>query len=285
MTTASHDPALDEPLRLAGRQFELPALLRILRRRGFGPEAIFFESARSAPASPGLIDSLRFEAAPRRAIVRLNTGLLGPDGPLPSYFRRFAEELADPRPFLAFLRFFDHVLAQTAFHVGHPADGLARGSPLGTAYQTIAGARSPARLHALVRALVPELPLEVFSAGLHRAEPSDAARLGAARLDGSALMGSRQLTRESGFVARLHAETERDERGRSWVEVVRDRCTRRLPPLLRRGARAVSLRLCFGSYAGRARLGGSRLGLEPVAGAEAGGWELEVLRVSARGRA
>src|SRR5215831_4673958 len=84
----------------AARRFELPALLRVLRRQGYAAEDIWFESTRGAPASPGVIDSLRFEGSPRRAIVRLSVGLLGVDGPLPSYFRRFAEELADPRPFL-----------------------------------------------------------------------------------------------------------------------------------------------------------------------------------------
>jgi hypothetical protein len=273
----------DQPLTDAARRFELPALLRVLRRRGFGPEAVFFESSRAAPASPGLIDSLRFEEAPRRVVVRLNAGLLGPDGPLPGYFRRFAEELADPRPFLAFLRFFDHVLAGNLSYLAHPADGVAHRSLLPGAYQTIAGARSPARLHALARAIVPELPLEVFPASLGRRQPNPAARLGSARLDGTALVGFSQLTRAAGFVVRWHAESEVDEHGRSWSDVVRERCERRLVPLLRRGARPIELRLRFASYAGRAALvRRGELGREPL-GDGPGGWEIAVLRIGPRG--
>jgi hypothetical protein len=283
MTTHAAATSLDRPLADAARRFELPALLRVLRRRGFGPEAVFFESARGAPASPGLVDSVRFDEAPRRVVVRLNAGLLAPDGPLPGYFRRFTEELSDPRPLLAFLRFFDHVVADNLAYVAHPADGVARGSLLPAAYQTIAGARSPARLHALARAIVPELPLEVFAAALSRREPNAAACLGQARLDGTALIGSSRVTQAAGFVVRWHAESEADERGRAWADVVRQRCERRLVPLLRRGARPVELRLRFAGYAGRAEIHPrGQLGREPLGESGAAGWEVAVLRVSAR---
>src|SRR5262245_63443808 len=198
----------------AARRFELSALLRVLRNQGYAPEDIWFESARGAPASPGMIDSLRFDGSPRRAIVRLSVGLLGVDGPLPSYFRRFAEELADPRPFLAFVRFFDHAVAANLAYVAHPADGVAHGSPLARAYQIIGGARSPARIHALVRAIVPELAVEVFPATLSQREANPAARLGEARLDGTALVGWSRHTAVAGMVARLHAEVEHDDLGR-----------------------------------------------------------------------
>jgi hypothetical protein len=282
--TAAAPTSLDQPLADAARRFELPALLRLLRRRGFGPEAVFFESVRGAPASPGMVDSLRFHDAPRRVTVRLNAGLLAPDGPLPGYFGRFAEEVSDPRPLLAFLRFFDHVVSGNLSYVAHPADGVARGSLLPRAYQTIAGARSPARLHALARAIVPELPLEVFAAVLRRRDPNGAARLGAARLDGTALVGFSQVTSAAGFVVRWHAESETDERGRAWVDVVRARCERHLVPLLSKGARPVELRLRFASYAGRAEIDRrGHLGREPLGDSGPSGWEIAVLRAGARG--
>ena len=270
----------------AARRFELPALLRVLDSHGYAPEDIWFESARGAPASPGMIDSLRFEDAPRRAIVRLSVGLLGTDGPLPSYFRRFSEELADPRPYLAFVRFFDHVVAANLAYVAYPADGVAHGSPLARAYQILGGARSPARIHALMRAIVPELALEVFPATLGQREANPAARLGEARLDGTALVGWSRRTEVAGFVARLHAEVEHDDRGAPWADVVRERCERVLAPLVRRGARTVEIRLRIGSYAGRAQLAPrAQLGVEPVTGGDAQTWEIAVLRISGRGAA
>jgi hypothetical protein len=278
------DGVLDEAaLAAAARRFEVPALLRVLRRHGYATEDIWFESARGAPVSQGVIDSLRFERSPRRVVVRLTTGLLGSDGPLPSYFRRFAEDLADPRPYLAFVRFFDHVVAANLGHVAYPADGVAHGSPLARAYQIIGGARSPARVHALIRAIVPELALEVFPAVLTGREPSDAARLGAARLDGTAVVGWSQRTAVAGLVARLHAEVGCDDMGRPWANIVRERCERVLAPLVRQGARTVEIRLRIASYAGRARLASrSQLGVEPVTSGDLRQWEVVVVRLAGR---
>lgn len=268
----------------AARRFELPALLRVLRQAGYGAEDIWFESVRGAPGSPGVIDSLRFERSPRRVVVRLTTGLLGVDGPLPSYFRRFSEEVGDPRPYLAFMRFFDHVVAANQSYVAHPADGVAHGSPLARAYQVIAGARSPARLHAVIRAIVPELELEVVPARLAHREAHPAARLGEARLDGTALVGWSRHVAIAGLVARLSAEVEHDDRGRRWADVVRERCERVLVPLVRRGPRTIEIRVRFASYAGRAQLARRpQLGVEPVTSGDARGWEVAVLRIAGHG--
>jgi hypothetical protein len=258
----------------AAHRFELPALLRVLRRRGYGPDAVCFESIRGDITTPGLVAAVRFEG--RRAIVRLNTGLLAPGGPLPSYFRRFADDAEDPRPLLGFLRFFDHGLAQSRGHVAYPRDGAARGSPLGRAYQLMAGAGTPPRLHALFRALVPELAVEVTAAALDRAEATPGARLGSAGLDGTAVLGRRYRTRREGLLVRLHADQERDERGRPWADVVRDRSRRAAGPLAR-SRRPVEVRLRVASYGGAARLAAaSKLGAEPLGGAEAP-WEVTVL--------
>jgi len=272
----------------AARRFELPALLRVLGRRGYGPEAIVFEGIRGDVEAPGLIDSLRFEDAPRRVVVRLNTGLLAPDGPLPSYFHRFAATAADPRPFLAFIRFFDHTLAGSRSYVAHPSDGVARGSPLGRAYQLMAGAGAPPRLHALFRALVPELPVEVAAATFTRAEPTGGTRMGSAGLDGTAILGPVHTTRTRGLVVRLHAEDERYDRTRTWSAVIRERC-RRAAALLARSRRPVEVRLRIASYGGAARLCAmAQLGVEPLGAgpADAGGgspWEIAVLSTAPGG--
>jgi hypothetical protein len=267
------EPTAEQRIAGAARQFELPALLRVLRRRGYGPEAVQFEGIRGDVAAPGLVDSLHFEA--RRVVVRLNVGLLAPGGPLPSYFRRFLEDAEDPRPLLAFLRFFEHVLARSRSHVAFPRDGAARGSPLGRAYQLMAGAATPARLHALFRALVPELAVEVEVAALDRSLATAGARLGSAGLDGTAILGPRYRTRGEGLLVRLHTEHERDDAGRPWADVVRER-SRRADGLLARSRRPIEVRLRVATYRGAARLAARQLGAEPLGGAAAP-WELTVL--------
>ena len=84
----------------AARRFELPGLLRVLRRHGYAPEDIWFESTRGAPASPGMIVGslfvlrMRSAAAPhsmsrdvhgvgvdrRRETVRVGIGSLSAGG-------------------------------------------------------------------------------------------------------------------------------------------------------------------------------------------------------------
>jgi hypothetical protein len=72
----------------------------------------------------------------------------------------------------------------------------------------------------------------------------------------------------------------RDDRGRPWVDVVRERCERMLAPLVRRGGRTVEIRLRVASYGGRARLGRRpQLGVEPVTTGDAQTWEVVVLRI------
>jgi len=278
-----YEPTAEMRIAAAARRFELPALLRVLRRRGYGPESIVFEGIRGGVHAPGLIDSLRFEEAPRRVMVRLNVGLLASGGPLPSYFQRFAETASDPRPFLAFIRFFDHALARNRSHVAHPSEGFARGSSLGRAYQLMAGAGAPPRLHALFRTLVPELAVEVGAATFTREAPTGGARVGAAGLDGTAILGPVHTTRARGLLVRLHSEDERFDRTRAWSEVIRERC-RRAAPLLARSRRPIEVRLRVASYGGAARLGGlAQLGVEPLGRAASGGdgaqWEIAVLSI------
>jgi len=137
-----------------------------------------------------------------------------------------------------------------------------------------------------VRAIVPELLLEVFPATLTRREPNDAARLGSARLDGTAVVGWSQRTAVAGLVARLHADDERNDRGRPWREVVHERCTRVFAPLVRQGGRTVEIRLRIASYGGRARLAArAQLGVEPITGGDARTWEVPVMRIAGRGSA
>jgi predicted component of type VI protein secretion system len=283
---AAHGQLDQAALIAAARRFTVPALLRVLRHHGYAAEDIWFESVRGAPRAPGVIDGVRFDPAANRVIVRLTTGLLGADGPLPSYFQQFTDGLGDPRPFLAFVRFFDHVVATNHAYVAHPADGVARGSPLARAYQVIAGVRSPARLHAVLRALIPELALDIMPAVLAHRAANPPARLGTARLDGTALVGPSHLHTQHGWVARLHAEATANARGHSWADIVRERCARVLPALVRGAPQLIEIRLRIAQHTGRARLGRTHaLGRMPVTSGEPQAWEISVLRLGGQGTA
>jgi hypothetical protein len=267
-------------LAAAASRFELAALLRVLLARGYAWETISFEGVRSMTGSPGLVHSLRFDGnTPRRAVVRLNLGLLGPNGALPSYFQRFAAEQSDPRPFLAFIRFFDDVLLHNHAWLTCPAEGIAAGAALETAYRVTAGFTSAPRLHWLFRSVVPELPVEVRPRNFVGEHPDDGARVGPGRLDGTAVMGPAYKVVRPGFLVRLFAEEETDERGRSWEEVLTRRFRERIAPALARCRKPLEVRLRFESYHTGARLAATaQVGNRRIRTRDPETWEVVIAR-------
>jgi hypothetical protein len=292
--TAENTPAAPEPeptapdratrradearLAKAAPRFELAALLRLLFARGYAWETLSFEGTRTLAERPGLVAGLRFDGtAPRRAIVRLNLGLLGPNGTLPSYFQRFVGELADPRPFLAFIRFFDDLLLRDRAWLTCPREGAAAGAALEAAYRAAAGFRSAPRLHWLFRAVVPELPVEVRAEVFRGERPGDGARFGPARLDGSAVMGPAYPVVARGFVVRLSAEDELDEAGRPWEEVLARRYRERIAPVLVRMNAPVQVRVAFERYRTGAALGpAAQMGTRRIRTKDAEAWEVVI---------
>jgi hypothetical protein len=272
------DNAGEARLIAAAPRFELAALLRLLLARGYAWETISFEGVRTLTDTPGLVHALRFDGtAPRRAVVRLNLGLLGPNGTLPSYFQRFVSELADPRPYLAFIRFFDDLLLRDRAWLTCPREGAAAGAALQVAYRATAGFASAPRLHWLFRAVVPELPVEVRPRTFTGDQPGDGARFGPARLDGSAVMGPAYQVVDQGFVVRLHAEDERDEAGHVWEEVLARRYQERIAPVLVRLRAPVQVRVCFERYRTGAALGhAAQMGSRRIRTKDAEAWEVVI---------
>lgn len=265
-------------LAAAAPRFELAALLRLLLARGYAWETISFEGGRALTSTPGLVHALRFDGtAPRRAVVRLNLGLLGPNGTLPSYFQRFVGQLADPRPFLNFIRFFDDLLLRDRAWLTCPREGAAAGAALQGAYRATAGFRSAPRLHWLFRAVVPELPVEVRARTFNGERPGDGARFGPARLDGTAVMGPAYRVVDRGFVVRLFAEDELDDAGRRWEEVLERRYREQIAPVLVRMQAPLQVCVCFERYrTGAALAHTAQMGSRRIRTKTAEAWEVVI---------
>lgn len=275
---AGADGAREARVCAAAARFELSALLRLLFAMGHAWETISFEGVRTLTASPGLVHGVRFDgSAPRRAVVRLNLGLLGPNGALPSYFQRFAEQLRDPRPFLTFIRFFDDVLLRNHAWLTCPREGIAARGALQTAYRATAGFASAPRLHWLFRAVIPELPVTVTPTVFAGTHPDDGAHVGPTRLDGSAIMGPQYRVVRRGFVVRLFAEEETDDVGRSWETELTRRYHDRIAPHLRRVTTPVQVRVRFDRYHKGAELApAAQIGNRPIRTREPGAWEIVI---------
>jgi|MDSW01.1.fsa_nt_gb hypothetical protein len=254
----THEKKIRDRLVSKASDFDLLALLRALSVLGYEPDDVFFENSMGEPTSRSLVHSLRFEQSPIvRAVVGVNMGLMGPNGPLPSYFQRFAEELLDRESFDLMIQFFDHLSLKNLFASLYP-DYYSRyyddWEAVRQSYMGICGLASIDRIHWLFSQYIPELPVHVRRATFRKTSDHHVARTGITRLDGTGIVGRGYQADAHGFQVRLHAELEKDSRGRSWAKIVSQRFIEHLQPLLKVYNVEISLSLWIENHESWARL-------------------------------
>lgn len=108
-------PSLEERISERIQDFDIPALLELLARLGYGEKEIEFRSHRSAAHQGQLLHSIEFIQKPhRRVIITANLGLLTVQTPLPSFFFQQMDHL-DQDLMEDFIGFFDDVLLRERF--------------------------------------------------------------------------------------------------------------------------------------------------------------------------
>lgn len=230
--------SFQEQVARRARAFELPALLRLLRRYGYDRDEIYLESNPEASSRASLVQDVAFESGPpRRVVVVVNMGLLGSGSPLPSYFLRVIDEADDPQPFEDFIHYFDNVLLGHLLSAVMPEEDRALWGDRAVAkasYFGIIGPGSVATLTQAFRWYFPELTVRVHRRNFKQTTSAHACRTGFSRLDGSGVVGRYYQAQAEGFVAELYTEEEQMADGRSWPAEVRQRLAQRLLPLLAR---------------------------------------------------
>lgn len=226
---------LRERLITKASTFDLLALLKAVRVLGYEPDDIFFANAVDEAVTRTLVRFVRFEQSPiERVVIGVNMGMMGPNGPLPSYFQQFAENLPDREPFDLMIGFFDHLSLKNLFASLYP-DFYSRyyesWEGMRKSYLGICGMTSVDRIHWLVSQYIPELPVHVSRARFRKTSEHHVARTGVTRLDGTGIVGRGYQAESYGFQVRLHAELEKDSRGLSWAKTVTDRFHQNLKPL------------------------------------------------------
>lgn len=226
---------LRERLITKASTFDLLALLKAVRALGYEPDDIFFANAVDEAVTRTLVRYVRFEERPiERVVVGVNMGMMGPNGPLPSYFQQFAENLPDREPFDLMIGFFDHLSLKNLFASLYP-DFYSRyyesWEGMRKSYLGICGMTSVDRIHWIVSQYIPELPVHVSRARFRKTSEHHVARTGVTRLDGTGIVGRGYQAESYGFQVRLHAELEKDSRGLSWAKIVTDRFHQSLKPL------------------------------------------------------
>jgi len=103
--------------RLASR-FDPARLVEVLEGYGVHEADIIFES-NPERAGASTVDSIRFEPS-GVVVVRVNLGLLGDRGTLPSYFQMMLERGSALESFQDFVRFFDDRLVTNLLRATYP---------------------------------------------------------------------------------------------------------------------------------------------------------------------
>ncbi|MBL4850452.1 MAG: type VI secretion system baseplate subunit TssG [Planctomycetes bacterium] len=228
---------LEKDIARRAADFDPLALIRVLTEAGYEKEEILFRSNSTDASAVSLVTSIEFHSLPpRRVVVTMNLGLLGPQSPLPSYFKHLlVSGEVDEAAFLEFLHFFDHNLIREQLEASEPELStrvFANFDQTKRDYLRLMGLGSPTTLHWLFKLVFPELGVRVGQGTMNRIVPLDGIRLASSRLGGSGVMGGRARVPVRGFFVTLYCDEEHSDFGHPWVEEVRRRLdTLAFPPL------------------------------------------------------
>ncbi|MCG8471648.1 MAG: type VI secretion system baseplate subunit TssG [Desulfobacterales bacterium] len=219
-------------------QFDVISLLRLLQKMGYGPGQIRFRSHESLCSQSRLVQDISFyqERDKKEVEISLAMGLLGPQSPLPSYFRKTLEaDISAGISFSEFVGFFDHQLIRDFLCGLYPE--LARffqGASTPSLPETLQmfDLRSVSALHVLFSRVFPEAGVEVKEVSLNRRLSASPVCLGQSILGGSAVFGYQTQVPVRGRHITLHCEEEESDRRRPWPQEAKERMERLLFPKL-----------------------------------------------------
>lgn len=200
------------------REFDVIALLDLLRHAGYAPEDMVFKSHHSGASQSGLVARVEFRTDPVRQVeVTLNMGLLAADGLLPSYFQKVIDEgEIDEEAFTGFLHFFDHVLLQNFLASIYPEQNpqiYSDWERTKRSYVTLLGLRSTSTLHWIFQSVYPELAVSVDRVQIGREMTVMPAKLGSAKLGGPAALGATAQVPVAGCAATVRVDSAPDTNG------------------------------------------------------------------------
>lgn len=242
----------------AAMRFDLRPLLEVLREHGYGPENVLFEGNTEDPASPGIVEAVRFPNKPAHtAIITLNLGLLAEGSLLPGYFLEVVQSGARVAAFHDFLRYFDNRLVKNYLWGIFPEDPdgpFVDYNRLLWSYLRMLGPASSSTLAWLFQRYFPDFPVHVRRREFASSTAAHAVKMGLSKLDGTGVLGKIYPSESAGFVVELTTEYERDFYGRLWADVILRRFYERLWPLLEPFHIPLALRLRVLWHTGYAKI-------------------------------
>ena len=239
-------------------RFDLGPLLKQLERAGVAREDVTFESNPDPTSHGSLVESVAlFEAPSLRAVVRLNLGLTGPNGLVPSYFYEIAAQSRDPDLLDELLHFFDHPVLDAfvdAVYPETPTGAMRAHDKLRDASFSMLGVGSIATLEWMFALLFPELGVQARRVNVPMPTDAFALHAGTAVLDGAGVLGTVDEPRSAGFGVELFADEEDNDASRKWIDVVEERFEQVALPILRPYALTLRVALTILDHGSWARL-------------------------------
>ncbi|WP_338867169.1 hypothetical protein [Myxococcus stipitatus] len=276
MMDASHrssgsrgEPTVEERIRERAGAFDMPALVDLLAKEGYGPDDLELRSHRGTVHAPQLIHSVEFIRHPRRAVITVNLGLLSVQSPLPSFFLKAMESL-EHDAMESFLGYFDHLLLRARFAGLFPErDGsLLPGWENATAHRLrLLRPSCPSTLHWLFSQAYPEAEVRVRRATRRQRIDTKGVRLGGAALGDGTAMGGFATVPTGGMEAWLFLDESICGTGSPWATEARRRLRTRVLPHLIDTPVFLTVVLVIRDQHGHARVEDtSHLGFEPIIG-------------------
>lgn len=262
--------SLEEIIRAHLGEFDLLALLRLLKYEGFTEQDIWFSSHNSIVSQKRIIESVKLQG--KTAFVQLNLGLLAPTGILPSHIRQFMDRAdIDEQALQTFFQFFDHLLVVS--YLGQLYPEINQGfftewEHTKKCYLELQNMRSHCSLHWLFESTFPEFIIILRRSTLAGKKACQQQTLGKVQLGGNEFLPSSHITQ--GFTIYLMQASEAhgielNKQSTDWQQQLKIRLYEWVFPWLKALMISLDIYLCVHRHPTHLKLDGqSALGCNPL---------------------
>ena len=249
-------------------KFDVPALVDALAAAGYREDQIEFVSNPVLTHRASLVEDIEFFRDPPRVLVLTNYGLLGGQGPIPSYFFELLSEQRDST-MTEFLWFFDNALLRQRYAGLFPErdrDIIADFAEVKQLQLALLQLGAPIGMHWLFRLVYPELPVAVRRSIQKRRVRTDGVRMGDAELGSGCAFGGFTQVPVGGIDVRLLCEEWNTPTGQPWAHAAEQRLQRLIIPSLESSDVYLTVTLIFLDRQSFAKLAPQTyLGYDPIA--------------------
>ncbi len=259
---------MEQRIREQLHRFDVPALMDALLSMGYQEDQIEFMSNPVLTHRASLLEDIEFQRDPPRVLLLTNFGLLGGQGPIPSYFFELLTEQRD-NSMTEFLWYFDNALLRQRFSGLLPerdrfiVPDFTEVKQLQLALLQLG---APAGMHWLFRLVYPELPVSIRRSIQKRRVRTSGVQMGEAELGNGCAFGGFTQVPVGGIDVRLICEEWNTPTGKPWAHVAEQRLNRLIIPSLESSDVFLTVTLLFLDRTSFAKLAPKNyLGYEPIA--------------------